>query len=160
MESGRLDEFQQVVALVFHLANVTQAQGDRLDERITTKQWMALISVFHLEDGRATCSEAARLMGCTKQNAKQLVDALVRKGYLATAANPADRRAVLLQPTQAGATVASELYARRADALGEAAGILDGDETRELHRLLRKLADGLTPGWDGYERAAAWEARA
>lgn len=160
MESGRLDEFQQVVALVFHLANVAQTQGDRLDERITTKQWMALISVFHLEDGRATCSEVARLMGCTKQNAKQLMDALVRKGYLATAANPADRRAVLLQPTQAGATVASELYARRADALGEAAGILDGDETRELHRLLRKLADGLTPGWDGYERAAAWEARA
>ena len=160
MANGRIDEMQQVVALVFHLANVAQTRGDQLDERVTTKQWMALISAFHLEGDRATCSEIARLMGCTKQNAKQLTDALVRKGYLAPAPSPNDRRAVPLKPTAAGAAVASELYARREEALGAAADILDEDEAVELHRLLRKLADGLTPGWDGYEHAAAWEPRA
>lgn len=153
-ERADIDTVQQIVALVFHLANVAQTRGDALDARITAKQWMALLALLHLDEGQATCSGVAQLMGCTKQNAKQLMDALERKGFVVAQPSESDRRSIRLAATAEGEAVARDVYAHRDEALRETAEALDANEAETLHRLLHKVADHLTPGWLGFEHAA------
>ncbi|MEU7067804.1 MarR family winged helix-turn-helix transcriptional regulator [Streptomyces sp. NPDC053429] len=88
--------------------------------------------------GDATTTDLAEHMGVTKQAAAQLVEELVRKGYVVRLPHPRDARARLLGLTEAGwaATRAADRAARAAvapwrETLGEARfGELVADLTR------------------------------
>ncbi|MDX2544406.1 MarR family winged helix-turn-helix transcriptional regulator [Streptomyces sp. WI04-05B] len=76
--------------------------------------------------GDATTADVAEHLGVTKQAAAQLVEDLVRKGYVVRRPHPHDARARLLALTETGwaATRAADQAARAAvapmrDALGE-----------------------------------------
>jgi DNA-binding MarR family transcriptional regulator len=62
--------------------------------------------------GDATTADVASHLGVSKQAAAQLVDRLVRGGYVERRAHPADRRARLLDLTERG--IACTVAARRA----------------------------------------------
>jgi DNA-binding MarR family transcriptional regulator len=91
-----------------------------------------------ISTGDATTGHLAEHLGVTKQAAAQLVDELVRKGYVVRLPHPHDARARLLGLTEAGwaATRAADEAARDAvapwrEALGEARfGELVADLTR------------------------------
>jgi DNA-binding MarR family transcriptional regulator len=77
--------------------------------------------------GDATTADLAEHLGMTKQAAAQLVEELVRKGYVVRRPHPHDARARLLRLTEAGwaATRAADQAARAVvapwrEALGEA----------------------------------------
>jgi DNA-binding MarR family transcriptional regulator len=79
-----------------------------------------------ISQGDATTADLAEHMGVTKQAAAQLVEELVRKGYVVRRPHPRDARARLLELTEAGwaATRAADQAARAAvapwrEALGE-----------------------------------------
>jgi DNA-binding MarR family transcriptional regulator len=55
-----------------------------------------------ISHGGATTAELAEHLGVTKQAAAQLVDELVRKGYVERTAHPTDARARLLRLTERG----------------------------------------------------------
>ncbi|MET9496818.1 MarR family transcriptional regulator [Streptomyces sp. NPDC006552] len=88
--------------------------------------------------GGATTADLAAHLGVTKQAAAQLVEELVRKGYVERQPHPHDARARLLALTETGraATRAADRAARAAvapwrEALGEARfGELVADLTR------------------------------
>ncbi|MFE9254204.1 MarR family winged helix-turn-helix transcriptional regulator [Streptomyces sp. NPDC006879] len=99
--------------------------------------------------GDATTAHLAEHMGVTKQAAAQLVEELVRKGYVVRRPHPQDARARLLGLTESGraATRAADEAARAAvapwqEALGEA-------RFRELVADLSRLAASgpIRPAW-------------
>ncbi|MEZ0065769.1 DNA-binding MarR family transcriptional regulator [Streptacidiphilus sp. MAP12-20] len=55
-----------------------------------------------ISQGGATAADLAEHLGVTKQAAAQLVDELVRKGYVERTAHPTDARARLLRLTEHG----------------------------------------------------------
>jgi DNA-binding MarR family transcriptional regulator len=59
----------------------------------------AFVRISH---GGATAAELAEHLGVTKQAAAQLVDELVRKGYVERTPHPTDARARLLRLTERG----------------------------------------------------------
>lgn len=88
-----------------------------------TTQQAALLTVARQ---RPTLSEAARALASTRQNTKQIVDALVRKGFLELVPDGADQRAVRLEVTS------------KSDAYWAA-------REPQHHAPLMRLFDGLSP---------------
>jgi DNA-binding MarR family transcriptional regulator len=90
--------------LVLHLA---QRMRMRMDTRLRadglTTQQAALIS-FVDSLGTPSLSEVARELGTTHQNARQIADALERKGFLSIVADRADARVRRLHTTEGSQT--------------------------------------------------------
>jgi DNA-binding MarR family transcriptional regulator len=88
----------------------------------------------------ATVTDLAVHLGVTKQAASQLVDELVRKGYVERRPHPEDARARLVVLTEAGwacTRAADEAAAEAVRAWGETLG---ETEVRELARKLLRIA--------------------
>lgn len=66
---------------------------------LTAARWQVLGAVLREP---LTVSDAARVMGLTRQSVQRLADALVHDGMAEFVDNPRHRRAKLLRPTQAG----------------------------------------------------------
>jgi DNA-binding MarR family transcriptional regulator len=99
---------QQTYATLFSLANKLQVKGDQFLKNFTARQFMTMIAIVHLPDGEASLNNIARKLGTTKQNVKQVVDLIEKKGYVVTMPSSRDKRAVNVVITQAGFQAATE----------------------------------------------------
>ncbi|MDX3569198.1 MarR family winged helix-turn-helix transcriptional regulator [Streptomyces sp. ID05-47C] len=97
----------------------------------------------------ATVTELAAHLGVTKQAASQLVDELVRKGYVERRAHPVDARARLVVLTERGWECTRAAEAAAADAVGVWVEILGEAEVRVLCDRLARIAPygPLRPTW-------------
>ncbi|GAA2582743.1 MULTISPECIES: MarR family winged helix-turn-helix transcriptional regulator [Streptomyces] len=97
----------------------------------------------------ATVTDLAVHLGTTKQAASQLVDELVRKGYVERRPHPADARARLVVLTEAGWACARAAEEAAAEAVGAWADVLGEDGARALaDGLLRVAPSGpVRPVW-------------
>ncbi|MER7691186.1 MarR family transcriptional regulator [Streptomyces sp. NPDC097610] len=102
-----------------------------------------------LAPGGATVTDLAAHLGVTKQAASQLVDELVRKGYVERRPHPADARARLIVLTELGWACARAAEEAAADAVRAWGELLGESEMRALRdRLLRIAPYGpLRPTW-------------
>jgi MarR family transcriptional regulator, lower aerobic nicotinate degradation pathway regulator len=92
-----------------------------------------------LRDREPTMQELARLLDLDKSSVTGLVDRAERRGLVARAPSPADRRAVLVRLTDAGrslATAAAGLFAADVTAL---LGELAPQDSATLSRLISRL---------------------
>ncbi len=87
---------------LFLLANKLQVVCDQyLDtDNITTKQWFLLAAVNQFKDASPTLSEVSELIGCSRQNIKQLAIKLEKKDFLKIRKDEEDTRAYRLVLTE------------------------------------------------------------
>ena len=104
----------QALATLFLVTNKLQMQGDKYLQDLTIRQMLAIPAIIHAPDGKATINYIAKQLGTTKQNAKQIVAALVKKGYLSIAPSELDKRAVNVTATP-GSEEAFRLCSERTD---------------------------------------------
>ncbi len=97
----------------------------------------------------ATVTDLAVHLGTTKQAASQLVEELVRKGYVERRPHPADARARLVVLTEAGWACTRAAEEAAAEAVGAWAGVLGEDGVRALRDGLLRVAPGgpIRPAW-------------
>jgi len=78
----------QTLAVLFSVTNKLQMQGDKYLKDLTIRQMLAIPAIIHAPDGKVTFNYISKQLGTTKQNTKQIVDALVKKvTYLFPQAN-------------------------------------------------------------------------
>ncbi|HJB93601.1 MAG TPA: MarR family transcriptional regulator [Candidatus Borkfalkia stercoripullorum] len=90
---------QRVMAQLFTAANLLQQKSGKALNGLTLRQYMLLTSLYGLPDKKAGLSQLADAFGGTRQNAKQLADALAAKGFAEISASPADKRGVIVSLT-------------------------------------------------------------
>ncbi|MEV0242499.1 MarR family winged helix-turn-helix transcriptional regulator [Streptomyces sp. NPDC050674] len=97
----------------------------------------------------ATVTDLAAHLGVTKQAASQLVDELVRKGYVERRPHPGDARARLVVLTGRGRDCTRAAEEAAAEAVREWSAVLGEGELRALgERLLRIAPRGpIRPAW-------------
>lgn len=102
-----------------------------------------------LAPGGATVTDLAAHLGVTKQAASQLVDELVRKGYVERRPHPVDARARLIVLTELGWACTRAAEEAAADAVRAWGELLGESEMRALRdRLLRIAPYGpIRPIW-------------
>ena len=127
---------QQTLVTLFSVTNKLQMQGDKHLQDITIRQMLAIPALVHAPDGKATINHLARSMGTSKQSAKQIVDAMERKGYLSVAPSEQDKRAVNVTVTSEGQKAFGDCSERTDEFL---AGIFSNFTTEDLENLCALL---------------------
>ena len=140
MELSRdLYHAQQTLVALFSVTNKLQMLGDKHLRYLTLRQTLAIPALVHAPGGRATINHLARSMGTSKQSAKQIVDALARKGYLSVAPSGQDRRAVNVSVTAAGRQTFGVCSERTDEFLAALFTNFTSGELEALSTLLQKL---------------------
>lgn len=78
--------------LFFAFMNRLQAAGDSFYEEITSKQFFLLACMNLYPDEAPTANEMAETMGCTRQNVKEILNSLTKKGLVVLVQDENDRR--------------------------------------------------------------------
>lgn len=138
---------QKSLQTLFSLTNKLQRQGDRHLQDITIRQMLAIPAIVHAPDGQASFNHIARQLETTKQNAKQLVQALEKKDYLTVGASSHDKRAVNVTITAAGEQAFKVCSERTGAFLKTVFADFTDAELEVLYTLLEKLYryDGTAP---------------
>ncbi len=155
MPEGQNDGTKPVAGLlaVGGLVRDIMALGERLARRereilapegLTPAQRDVLVTLK--SRGPVTIAGLGRLRGCSRQNARVLVGALVRRGFLQLVPNPAHKRAHLVAITGEGKQVLHRILHREGEVLARMAGSLQGGQTRQAAGALRKISAVLSGG--------------
>ena len=86
-------------------------------------------------------SDLAEALRIAPRSATEVADGLQERGLVERAADPADRRAVVLRPTQAGRRTQREVADARVADSTELFDRLSAADRAELERILRVLTD-------------------
>jgi DNA-binding MarR family transcriptional regulator len=146
---------QQTYATLFSLANKLQGYCDRHLEKLTNRQLMTMIAIAHLPEGLVTINAVAAKLGTTKQNTRQLVETLERKGHVTIAQSSDDKRSVDVQFTAKGLRALESDGIRGSNLFSTIFHEFSSEELETLWSLLRKLYRFDGNEQDGFEAEAS-----
>ena len=147
-----LHTMQQTYAALFLTSNKIQIAGDKYCEPLTSRQYMVMLAILHIENGKRTFNNIAQKIGTTKQNTTQLIKVLEKKGYVDVEPSKYDKRSVNVNVTEQGYKVLSQC--------SETGGInlmadlfknFSDDEVKILWDLLKKLYQFDGEAMNGFE---------
>jgi MarR family transcriptional regulator, organic hydroperoxide resistance regulator len=105
--------------------------------QIPNSQWIVM-RIIEQNEGMAV-KELSRTMGISSSAATQLIDPLVKKGYLVCEKNPEDRRAVKIRLTEKARKIIKETQIRMSETTYAAFDILTDEELTIFCELGRKI---------------------
>lgn len=145
---------QQTYATLFSLSNKLQVKGDKFYDKLTVRQYMAMIAIAHLPEDETTLNNIAKKLGTTKQSVKQLITILEDKGYVSIIPSQKDKRAVNVKFTEAAKQVLVESSERGLYFLIEIFRNFTSEEMETLWSMLKKLYRFDGEEQDGFEEEA------
>ena len=137
--AAQVRSFRLLIRIAQHLRYLT----DRLYrvDGLTTQQ-ATLLSIVRAR-GKPSLSELAGVMFSTHQNVKQVVNALVSKGFLRLVDDEKDARVRRVVTTPKNERHWAKRNPQDFERVAEWLSALSSAEVKELYRLLAKLQDGL-----------------
>ena len=139
----QMDPRYALFGLFFSFSNTLQAAGDSFYEEITCKQFFLLACMSLFPEEAPTANELARVMGCTRQNVKEILNSLQRKGYICLEEDPTDKRKKRVYETDAIRKVA-EKYREKEELFMEALykGVSEED-IRKVYAVINHMIGNL-----------------
>lgn len=129
--------------LFFAFGNRLQAVGDSFYEEITCKQFFLLICLNLFPDEAPTINELSDVMGCSHQNAKQIVLKLEKLGFVTLRSDEKDKRKIRIYKSDQLDTL-SEKNAKREEEFME--GFYQGiakEDVETAYRVMLQLENNL-----------------
>ncbi len=108
---------------------------------ITTSQWLVVAHLFH--DPNSTVNDTARALKMTGSAVTQLVNGLVKSGYIKRAADPEDRRAIRLTLSAESRKKIQEFKKKRIDMMLKMFEALTDSEFEHYVALNKKILSSL-----------------
>ncbi|MEV0175969.1 MarR family winged helix-turn-helix transcriptional regulator [Streptomyces sp. NPDC050803] len=144
----------EAMALTAAVLAVAGELTQRINEGVVARGFVGVrpahgFAFARLAPGGATATDLAAHLGVTKQAASQLVDELVRKGYVERRPHPEDARARLVVLTELGWACTRAAEEAAADAVRGWAEVLGEGELRALREQLTRIAPygPIRPTW-------------
>lgn len=131
---------QAIFSSLFILQNRMQTAGEKLQTKITMKQWLLLAMIEICPEPR-TLTNVGHGMGCSRQNVKKLALALEKKGFVRLLSS--SHNSVRIELTEKVQRYAEEIGERRKKALSLLFADFSEKEIEQLFSLYRKLYAGV-----------------
>ncbi|WP_342561631.1 MarR family transcriptional regulator [Paenibacillus sp. FSL R7-0345] len=93
------DQQAYILGALLMLANRVQVLGDKLDEKITMKQWLLIAVILKSGSAAPALSDLAAMIGSSRQNVKKMALLLEKQGLVTLAKDPQDARVVRVRLT-------------------------------------------------------------
>ncbi|PJI10311.1 MULTISPECIES: MarR family winged helix-turn-helix transcriptional regulator [Clostridium] len=142
---------QQIYTTIFSLTNKIQVKEAKYFDKLSSRQLMAIIAIYHLPEDKATLNNIAKKLGTTKQSVKQIITILENKGYVVTMPSKIDKRAVNVSVTEAGRRETIESGKESMYFFAEISKSLTKEEMEILWILLKKMYSFDGEEMDGFE---------
>lgn len=149
-----LSIMQQIYAILFSTANKIQASSDSIMSDITSRQFMALLAIAHLNPMDTSLKNIAKKLGTSKQTANKLVNSLKVKNLIEIHNNEIDKRAINLTITIKGQKILVDSSKKNIMFLGEVFKDFSAEELSLLWNLLKKIHQFDGQEYTGYEENA------
>lgn len=133
-------QMQAIFTSLFVLQNRMQTAGDKLQTKISMKQWL-LLAMAEVCPTPKTLTRIGTLMGCSRQNVKKLAVALEAKGFVKLEQGLGHSLQVVL--TDKAAAYNEQTGKRNAQALKLIFADFSSEEIDLLFGLYRKLYAGM-----------------
>lgn len=98
-----MDEKEQqafILGAFLTLANRLQVLGDKLDEKITMKQWLLIAVILKSGSPAPALSDLAAMIGSSRQNVKKMALLLEKQGFVALSKDEKDARILRVRLTE------------------------------------------------------------
>jgi DNA-binding MarR family transcriptional regulator len=112
---------------------------------------MTMMAIAHLRANDTTMNNIARKLGTTKQNVKQLITNIERKGYIDILPNDYDRRSCNVKITDSGKRIMIEFSERGIGGLADLFNGFTKEELEVLWGLLKRMYSFDGEKQDGFE---------
>lgn len=96
-----MEERAYIFGAIFLLSNKLQLLGDRVDEKLTVKQWLFLAGVLKCKNDMPTLSDIAARIGSSRQNVKKMALILEKQGFVLLEKDARDARMLRIKLTDA-----------------------------------------------------------
>lgn len=134
---------RHIAGLIFHLSRDLATTLDRhmAPFNVTGQQAALLLRSCAVPD--ATPTQLALWLGTDNPGMTRLLDRLETKGLVQRRTNPTDRRAIVVEPTDAGQTLAPDLSSTFRTVFSQLVDGIAPDELTVLESLLRRLRNNV-----------------
>lgn len=129
--------------LLFAFMNRLQAVGDSFYEEITCKQWFLLACMNLYSKEAPTANDLAESMGCSRQNVKEILNALVKKEILVLKQDENDKRKQRIYLTSKQKMLAKKYQNKEMDFLKLLYEGISEDEIRSVFKIISKMEKNL-----------------
>lgn len=135
-----LQKEQAVFASVFVIQNRLQTACEKVQTDISMRQWH-LLAMTQVCEKPKTLTNIGELMGCSRQNVKNLAMSLNKKGFVEFVYGA--NNSVLIEITERANEYLSSMSGRHLNVLNGLFSAFTEGEVDALFRLQNKLLDGL-----------------
>ncbi len=138
-----MDHKYALFGLFFAFHNRLQAVGDSFYEEITCKQFFLMACMNLFLDEAPTANELAKVMGCTRQNVKEILNSLEKKQLVRLDTDTNDKRKKRVYLTENAMFMADKYREKEISFL---AGLYDGvtnEEVDSTYGIISKIENNL-----------------
>ena len=123
--------------------NRLQTAGDAFYEEITFKQFFLIACMSLFQKTAPTANELAKVMGCSRQNVKEILVSLEKKGLVSLVQSEEDKRKRLVILTEKAAQLSNKYKAKETEFLIRMYDGVSDEEIRNAYCFLSKLEGNL-----------------
>lgn len=129
--------------LFFAFHNRLQATGDSFYEEITCKQFFLMACMNLFPDEPPTMNDLSKIMGCSRQNVKQIVKSLENKGFLKLAIDENDRRKQQIFMTEKAFSMAEKYHEKETQFMNMLFNGISNEEIDSTYSVISKIENNL-----------------
>lgn len=134
-----IEEKAYIFGTIFTLSNRLQILGDRMDTRITVKQWLLLAGVLRCPNNMPTLGEVAECIGSSRQNVKKMALILEKQGFILMEKDEKDARILRIRLTDECRAYLKQREEMEMNFIEELFFEFDSVDLLALARTIRKL---------------------
>lgn len=129
--------------LLFAFMNRLQATGDSFYEEITCKQFFLMACMNLFPDEAPTANQLCQVMGCSRQNVKEVLNGLCKKELVVLKQDKSDKRKQRIYLTEKANKMA-EKYAQKEKAFLELLyKDISDDEIKTVYKIISRMEENL-----------------
>ena len=129
--------------LLFSFMNRLQAAGDAFYEEITCKQFFLLACMNLYQDESPTANEMAETMGCSRQNVKEILNSLAKKGMITLQQDENDRRKQRITVTDKTKSIAKKYTQKETEFMQLLYKGISDEEIRCVFKIISRMEKNL-----------------
>lgn len=129
--------------LFFAFHNRLQTTGDSFYEEITCKQFFLMACMNLFPDEPPTMNDLSKIMGCSRQNVKQIVKSLESKGFLKLAIDENDRRKQQIFMTEKAFYMAEKYHEKETQFMNMLFNGISNEEIDSTYSVISKIENNL-----------------
>ncbi|MCQ2595912.1 MAG: MarR family transcriptional regulator [Treponemataceae bacterium] len=129
--------------LLFAFMNRLQAAGESFYEEITVTQFFFLACLNLYQNQPPTANQMAETMGCSRQNVKQILNSLQKKGLIQLVPDETDRRKQLICQTEKTQQMSKKYSQREIEFMKHLYRGISDEEAVSVFNIISKMEKNL-----------------